>query len=526
MPPSWNPRYETPQSLPEEITENRPDWLYEAFAERKIGARVVKELGIYATMKSYGDSPKLPSIVFPYRFQGDVLNRKYRTHPKQHMLQEKNAVPTLYNVDALGRTPEEIIWVEGEMDVAAMMECGFKHVVSLKDGAPEKAKIESDPDAKRFLALRTHEDMLNKAKRIILAGDMDAPGMALREELARRLGRHRCFKVTWPTDCKDAGDTLRLHGPDAVMVAYEEAEPYPVEGIQTIKPGMLLDLRNQPPPTVMTTGTSATDEILKLPDEGRLIVITGWPGSGKTTWSRYVMLHTMERHNRRWAVFSPEMQPWALFVTGCVETLSGKTFWPKSGWPTLSDEEIKKHSEWLTPRLTMVVCEAEREEPTLDWLLERIRIMVLRDGITDVLIDPWNEIEHARPMGQTETDYVGRSLQRLKAFALRHGCNMWIIVHPAKPPSLTKGEVRGAPGGYDISGSANWFNRADLGLTIHSPSPDTSELHIWKSRFVNRWGMRGKVATMNVDAITGRFSTPTAPFPDGPVAKPWNDPDD
>jgi twinkle protein len=289
---------------------------------------------------------------------------------------------------------------------------------------------------------------------------------------------------------------------------------------------MLLELRDQAPPTVMTTGTSATDEILKLPDEGRLIVITGWPGSGKTTWTRYVMLHTMERHNRRWAVFSPEMQPWELFVTGCVEVLSGKTFWPKSGWPTLSDEEIKKHSEWLTPRLTMLVCEAEKEEPTLDWLLDRIRIMVLRDGITDILIDPWNEIEHARPAGQTETDYVGRSLQRLKAFALRHGCNMWIIVHPAKPPSLTKGEVRGAPGGYDISGSANWFNRADLGLTIHSPSPDTSELHIWKSRFVNRWGMRGKVATMNVDPITGRFSTPTPPFPDGPVAKPWNDPDD
>ena len=34
----------------------------------------------------------------------------------------------------------------------------------------------------------------------------------------------------------------------------------------------------------------------------------------------------------------------------------------------------------------------------------------------------------------------------------------------------TDGEVP-APKGYDISGSAAWFAKADVGLTVHRPNP-------------------------------------------------------
>ena len=41
------------------------------------------------------------------------------------------------------------------------------------------------------------------------------------------------------------------------------------------------------------------------------------------------------------------------------------------------------------------------------------------------------------------------------------------------------------PKGYDISGSAAWFAKADVGLSVHRPEPETSgsEIHIWKCRF-------------------------------------------
>ena len=187
--------YQQPAPHSETQRNNRPDWLYEAFAERKIGARTVHTLGIYAADRTFphplGQSR---AIVFPFVHGGVVVNRKFRPYPaKNPMLQEKDAIPTLFNVDSLGAAPQEIAWVEGEMDVAALVECGIPHAVTLKDGAPSSVKVETDPNAKRFEALRTHAEVLAKAKRIVLAGDMDEPGLALREELARRLGRHRCY---------------------------------------------------------------------------------------------------------------------------------------------------------------------------------------------------------------------------------------------------------------------------------------------------------------------------------------------
>ena len=58
----------------------------------------------------------------------------------------------------------------------------------------------------------------------------------------------------------------------------------------------------------------------------------------------------------------------------------------------------------------MLVSDAEDEDPTLDWLLERATALVLRNGITDMLIDPWNEMDHTRAANTTETDHIGRCL--------------------------------------------------------------------------------------------------------------------
>lgn len=392
----------------------------------------------------------------------------------------------------------------------ALHEAGWPYAVTLKDGAPDKLREEDDParqEDKRFAAMETHADLLSRFQRIILAGDADKPGEVLREELARRLGRHRVWTVRWPEGCKDAGDVLRLHGPDVLSNCIIEAQPWPIEGVQRITPGLLQRLREREPPPVMSTGTKSTNAIMKLPAEGRLIVVTGVPNSGKSSWVRFVMVHTAREHARRWVCFSPEHSPWEQFVAECAEVFTGRTFWRRRDAEQMSPDELAHAERWLGERIFMLTADNEDTPPTLDWFLDRVRRLVLVHGITDALLDPWNELEHTRPDRMTETEWVGLCLQRIKAFCNKHGVNVWIVAHPTKQLPPKPGGKLLPPGGYDIAGGANWANKTDFGLTVHNDD-GLSLILIWKSRFSSRWGRKNSVARLEFDAATHRYYDP------------------
>jgi twinkle protein len=407
-------------------------------------------------------------------------------------------------------SPDVIIWVEGEPDVMALHEAGYPQVVTLKDGAPDKLRDEDDPareSDKRFAALSSHATMLAAGQKFILAGDMDAPGAVLREELARRLGRHRCWTVEWPEGCKDACDVLRTLGPEHVRRCIEEAQPYPIEGVQEVTGAKLDEYLERPAPPVLTTGVSSVDKILKLPGEGRLIIITGFPNSGKSTWMFNVMVHLMERCARRFLVFSPEMQPFEEFVVQCVQVLVGKPARRIRDNPfaeVMTRDERVRAGNWMRGRMSFLSTDSEDAPPTIDWILERARDCVLRLGVTDLLIDPVNELEQTRG-NMSETEFIGRMLQRARSFAQRHGCNVYIIAHPQKMKPAKTGEALPPPGPYDISGSAHFANKSDIGITIHTPQKIT-QVHLWKSRF-SRWGRKGNLAEMTYDETTCRYSS-------------------
>jgi len=52
---------------------------------------------------------------------------------------------------------------------------------------------------------------------------------------------------------------------------------------------------------------------------------------------------------------------------------------------------------------------------------------------------------------------------QIKRFAQLHGVHVWLVAHP-KQLQQWKGD---APGLYDISGSAHFNNKADVGLVVH-----------------------------------------------------------
>ena len=68
----------------------------------------------------------------------------------------------------------------------------------------------------------------------------------------------------------------------------------------------------------------------------------------------------------------------------------------------------------------------------LAMILDRATDAVLRDGIRLLVIDPWNEVEHARTASESMTDYIGRSIRAIKRFARLYEVAVIVVAHPTK----------------------------------------------------------------------------------------------
>ena len=141
------------------------------------------------------------------------------------------------------------------------------------------------------------------------------------------------------------------------------------------------------------------------------------------------------------------------------------------------------------------------DEMTLENLLEYCRIAVIRDGCKMIVVDPWNEIEHKRGRDENETEYISRALRAIKRFAKQYDVAFWLVAHPTKPQE----GVKKVPGLYDISGSANWANKADYGLTYHRPNITENHAVLFVNKV--RMGLPGRkgTATVTYDFRTSEF---------------------
>ncbi|OWK26274.1 hypothetical protein AJ87_02790 [Rhizobium yanglingense] len=158
-----------------------------------------------------------------------MRNVKYRTANKLFR-QEKDPEPVFFNADSIG-AGEDLIICEGEIDVMALIEAGFHHVVSLPNGAPSGPETSE----KRYEPFGTHWELLLQVKRFLIATDMDGPGEALAQEIARRVGKDRSFRVRLPAESKDANECLLNHGKQMLVECVNAAEPWPIDGLHDIE---------------------------------------------------------------------------------------------------------------------------------------------------------------------------------------------------------------------------------------------------------------------------------------------------
>lgn len=473
--------------------------LLEWFNRRGIPGEIVQRRGILLTRAYFPQiEDEVDAIAFPFYRHGELVNLKYRALEGKWFRMAPGAERVLYGLDDIHG--DTLVWCEGEVDAMALEAAGVRSVVSVPDGAPapETKHYES-----KFDFLASAEPLLSAIQHHVLAVDNDAPGQALARELARRLGPEKCLRVQWSSECKDANDVLLSYGPEVLRECIDAAEPWPVEGI--IRPRDLreayVELYRARVAKGVSTGWVSLDEHYTV-KPGEWTLITGIPSHGKSSFLSAMAMHLAEEEHWRLAICPPEMQPLEQYCALLSQLHAGAPFFEG---PTrrMSEREALECLAWQDERLTFIL--PRDHSPTIDEILELARIETLRRGIHGLIIDPYNELEHSRPAGMTETEYISQFINKIRLFARRHKVHVWVVAHPTKLHK--EGDKYPVPTAYDVSGSANWYNKADNIITVYrevKADNDVVQIHVQKVRF-RQTGKPG-VVELRYHQATGSFS--------------------
>ena len=459
------------------------------FQSRCIPADIVKRHRIESREVRFAEVTKR-AIAFPYYRGGELVNVKYRSAEKNFKM-ETGAELTFYGMDDID--PACVLVVEGEIDKLTCEFAGFKSCISVPNGAGTNLDI-----------LANVEHLLDPVKKFIIAGDNDIKGEELQAKLIRRLGPERCWRVEWPEGCKDANEALMTYGLEAVREAIEWARPLPVEGAFEFKDLLpdLVRLYNEGRPRGLNPGWENVREFYK-PRLGQWTVITGTPNAGKSSFCRALLVNLATLHDWQFVVFPPEDCPpeeyWSLL-------LELKTNQPFDDGPTprMDWETVLEASQWVDKHF--VILNPKDGERDFDSLIEKGKAFILRRGINGIVIDPWNRVEHFRPAGMTETDYVAASLDKFCTITKLYGLHNFIVAHPAKPRVDKTGEYVKTTL-YDISGSAHWHNMSDFGIVLwRNKQDDTQPSEIQVQKVRSRWCGKLGVAELYHNRVTGVFT--------------------
>ena len=193
------------------------------------------------------------------------------------------------------------------------------------------------------------------------------------------------------------------------------------------------------------TGWGELDKILKI-YPSQFVVCTGTAGSGKSTFLYNLIVNLCWKYGKKAWLYVPENE---------------KSLFRKM--QLLFNNHTDKFSRFAASHCFVQSSDYQHygdEVRDINWILGHAFEAHKRDGVSLVLIDPWNELERAKQRDELLTDYIGNCLMRVKMFARQTNCTMFMVAHPTK--AATGRDVTL----WDCEGSMNWMNKCDNGLIV------------------------------------------------------------
>lgn len=411
--------------------------------ERQISQETLEKLPVASGTAFFGDlQAKSQALFFQYGH-----GWKARAFPQKAFTAETGTEVTFWNLEAVLNGPlKDVYIVEGELDACALVEAGLRPDQVLAAPSATSGKLGYVEDALKA--------GLGRAARFIFCGDMDAPGIALRADMAAIIGAARFCFLDWPDGSKDANDNLCAEHPkemlDRLLLGFKV---WPTDGLFRLSA-----IPDAAPLTVWEPGFSEWGDKLRLA-AGTLSVVTGHPGMGKTLLMTQLWFQILRRYDLTACVASFETRPKPHLIRQL------RTLHARKLESVMTRDEIIEADQWIEEHYLFLVHPERR--PSLPWLLKQAEVAVIRDNARVLIVDPWNRLEASRGVGENETEYIGRCLRELYNFANDFGCHVQIIAHPAKMDSSFR---RGEPPELEhIAGSKHWDNMVDQGFVVHRP---------------------------------------------------------
>jgi len=444
-----------------------------AWEMRGISEQTLRLLGTNEVMHFV---PKLGMNVvcsqFPIIRKGELIAYKYRAIGSKDFAISKDSELGFYNFDWIEQANKRnesipsVILVEGEIDLATFVQCGYINVISVPNGGGNASYMD------KYFA----EKAFKNVKQFILATDNDAIGLKLREEFARRVGKSKCRILQYrqhPTEqreCKDPNEMCQLFGIDAFVNL--DLRAYAIEGVHTVNDVMdkLLALREEGYDPYMKIGIPAVDDLFTWSLGAQLSILSAPPNSAKTDVILNVAMRLAVLHGAKIGIMSPESGESHEIYAALIVLHLGKHYLRKPfGTPAGSlieiatDAEAKEARDFVMKHFFCYSCEAA--SINTDDFMRIGSDLVESYGVNMLICDPYNFLsdaftpEHGDAM---MSNYLNTNLQKIKHFSYERNVHTVLIPHPKQMQPFERMLDFG-----QINGGAAWGNKIDNILFVN-----------------------------------------------------------
>ena len=426
------------------------------------------------------------TIKFNYMIGDELINIKYRDGRKNFKLY-KGAEKVFYNINSIVGYDTCVI-VEGEMDALAYHEAGITNVISVPNGATLNHN--------NLDYLDNCIDYFEDKEKIILAVDQDEAGIALQNELIRRLGAEVCYLTNF-VDCKDANDYLLKYGKEELVKTIKECRPVPLENVTTFK-----DIEHEVTDFVQhgfkkgfQIGLDNFDNIFST-YTGQFITVTGIPSSGKSDFVDQMCVGYNQNYGWKTAFASPENAPTFLHA----HKLMRKVWQDMPRKSDIGTAKWKQVAEHVNDNFFFI----DMEKYTLETVLRKGAELVKRKGIKCLVIDPFNKIRDVDAHSDDVNRYTMDYLTKIESFAKKYDVLVFIVAHPTKMYKTQDGKIE-EPTMYNIKGGGEWYDASYHGILVHRDyEAKTVKAKVLKVKFQNL-GENGAEAYFTWEPRSGCF---------------------